>query len=302
VRRLGTILFIITTSGALAQPGSISISTYFTPGWNGDGDDLVAHVDTAGNRRALVLSVAYQFANPDRATVQDEYARVRPEKDWTSAQVARYPTGCGGFCGFNPLRDYATRELERCAQDPRRRNGIKLHFGNSDVDSDNSEHVKRLRQVFQEANLRGMAIVVHMRSSVTRERPYGAKEAGVFLHELLRAAPHVPVQIAHLCGAGGYDDPSINAALAVFIDAIAHHDWRMAHVCFEISGVTGIGKWQERWGLIAARVRQLGLDRVLFGPTARFLGTARASTGRDFGNCCLRKQNSGRSKQISLRT
>jgi hypothetical protein len=38
------------------------------------------------------------------------------------------------------------------------------------------------------------------------------------------------VQIAHLCGAGGYDDPSIDAALAVFIDAIAHHDRRMAHV------------------------------------------------------------------------
>jgi uncharacterized protein len=69
-----------------------------------------------------------------------------------------------------------------------------------------------------------MAIVVHMRSSVTRERPYGAKEARVFLRELLAAAPRVPVQIAHLSGADGYDDPSTDEALGVFIDAIATHD------------------------------------------------------------------------------
>ena len=62
--------------------------------------------DAAGIRHALVLSVAYQFANPNRAPVQDEYAKVRAENDWTSAQVGRYPDRLRGFCGFNPLRDY----------------------------------------------------------------------------------------------------------------------------------------------------------------------------------------------------
>jgi predicted TIM-barrel fold metal-dependent hydrolase len=216
--------------------------------------------------------------NPNRPAVEDEYAKVRAENDGTSGQVARFPDRLRGFCGFNPLRDYALRELTRCAQDPRLRYGIKLHFGNSDVDLDNPEHVERLRQVFREANQRGMAIVVHMRSSVTRDRPYGAKEARVFLRELLAAAPRVPAQIAHLSGAGGYDDPAIDQALGVFVDAIAKHDRRMAQVYFDISGITGIGHWKEKGELIATRVRQLGLDRVLYGSD----GAVSGNTPREY--------------------
>jgi predicted TIM-barrel fold metal-dependent hydrolase len=100
---------------------------------------------------------------------------VCAENDWTSEQVRRFPDRLRGFCGFNPLCDYALRALARCARDPQLRYGIKLHFGNSDVDLNNPEHVERTRQVFREANRRRMAIVVHMRPSVTRKRPYGAQ-------------------------------------------------------------------------------------------------------------------------------
>jgi predicted TIM-barrel fold metal-dependent hydrolase len=110
-----------------------------------------------------------------------------------------------------------------------------------------------------------MAIAVHMRSSVTRQRPYGATQARVFLTKLLPEATRVPVQIAHLTGAGGYDDPAVDEALGVFVDAIARHDRRVAHVYFDISGITGIGQWKQRGDLIATRVRQLGVNRVLYG-------------------------------------
>jgi predicted TIM-barrel fold metal-dependent hydrolase len=270
---LRTLRLTFTAIGALAQPLVDHHQHLFHPAVTGlaldtgtvTANELVAYLDAAGIRRALVLSVAYQFGNPNRPAVEDEYAKVRAENDWTSEQVARFPDRLRGFCGFNPLRDYALRELIRCVQDPRLHYGVKLHFGNSDVDLDNSEHVQRIRQVFREADQRGMAIVVHMRSSVTRGRQYGAREAGVFLRELLAAAPRVPVQIAHLSGAGDYDDPSIDEALRVFIDAIAKHDRRMAHVYFDISGITGIGQWKEKGELITTRVRQLGLDRVLYG-------------------------------------
>jgi predicted TIM-barrel fold metal-dependent hydrolase len=105
----------------------------------------------AGTRRALVLSVAYQFGNPNRPVVEDEYTKVRAENDWTSKQVAPFPDRLRGFCGFNPLRQYALRELSRCAGDPHLRYGIKLHFGNSDVNLDDPEHVEKLRRVFREA-------------------------------------------------------------------------------------------------------------------------------------------------------
>jgi predicted TIM-barrel fold metal-dependent hydrolase len=77
--------------------------------------------------------------------------------------------------------------------------------------------------------------------------------------------PDVPIQIAHLAGAGGYDDPSVDQALAVFADAITRQDRRMAHVYFDASGVAGLGQWVEKASLIAKRIRQLGVERVLYG-------------------------------------
>ena len=227
--------------------------------------DLVALLDSAGIRRALVLSVAYQFGNPNKPTIENEYAQVKAENDWTSRQVARFPDRLRGFCGINPLKDYAIEELARCAKDPQLHFGLKLHFGNSDVDLDNTHHVEQLRRVFRAANEHQMAIVVHMRSSVTRKRPYGANQARIFLNELLPAAPDVPIQIAHLAGAGGYDDPLVDQALAVFVDAIANQDRRMAHVYFDTSGVAGVEKWVDKASLIATRIRQLGACRILYG-------------------------------------
>jgi hypothetical protein len=86
-------------------------------------EDLVKLLDQAGIRRAVVLSVAYQFGNPNRPSVDDEYAKVRAENDWTSQEVACYPDRLRGFCGVNPLKDYAFEELARCAKD------AQLHFG-----------------------------------------------------------------------------------------------------------------------------------------------------------------------------
>jgi len=230
-----------------------------------DAVDLIAYLDAAGIGRAVVLSVAYQFGNPNRPAIEDEYDQVKAENDWTSRQVARFPDRLLGLCGFNPLKDYALAELERCAGNPFLRVGLKLHFGNSDVDLDNREHVQRLYRVFRAANERGMAIVIHMRPSITKQRPYGAKQAQTFLDEVLPAAPDVPVQIAHLTGGGTYDEPSTDGALSVFIGAIARGDSRMAHVYFDISGIAGFGKWTEKADRIVERIRQIGVQRILFG-------------------------------------
>jgi len=234
--------------------------------------DLVPLLDAAGVRRAVVLSLAYQYGNPNKPPVEDEYARVKAENDWTGRQVLEFPDRLRAFCGVDPLKSYALAEIARCARHPQLHYGLKLHFGNSDVDLDNPEHVAALRRIFHSADEHGMAIVVHMRPSVTRHRPYGAKEAKVFLSEVLPTAPHVTVQIAHLAGAGGYDDPSVDSALSVFIDAIAKGDPRMAHVYFDICGVAGMGQWQEKKTLIATRIRQVGVHRILWGSDGAFGG------------------------------
>jgi predicted TIM-barrel fold metal-dependent hydrolase len=227
--------------------------------------ELVVLLDSAGIRRAVVLSLAYQFGNPNRPPVENEYEQVKTENDFTSRQVARFPQRLLGFCSVNPLKDYALDEIARCARIPQLQAGLKIHFGNSDVDLNNPQHIEQLRRVFSAANNLQMAMVVHMRSSVTRKRSYGANEARIFLNDLLPAAPDVPVQIAHLAGAGGYDDPLVDEALAVFVAAIANHDARMAHVFFDISGVAGLGDWKGKVNQVAERIRQLGVERILYG-------------------------------------
>jgi hypothetical protein len=46
--------------------------------------DLIARMDSAGIRYAVVLSMAYQFGNPNRARMADEYQLVKAENDWTA--------------------------------------------------------------------------------------------------------------------------------------------------------------------------------------------------------------------------
>jgi predicted TIM-barrel fold metal-dependent hydrolase len=227
--------------------------------------DLIAEMDMAGIRRAVVLSLAYQFGNPNRPPVEDEYTQVKRENDWTADQVKEYPGRLVAFCGLDPLRAYALAEIDRCSHDPYLSAGLKLHLGNSDVDLDNPEHVRRLREVFRSADRHHMAIVVHLHANVDHHRPYGAKEAQIFISEVLSAAPHIPVQVAHLAGSGGYDDPTTDASLSVFVNAIEHHDPRVSHLYFDISGVAGLGDWKNKKQLIASRIRAAGVHRILFG-------------------------------------
>jgi predicted TIM-barrel fold metal-dependent hydrolase len=226
--------------------------------------DLIAAMNAAGIDRAVVLSAAYGFSNPFKKVGPDEYARVRAENDWVSMQVARYPGRLTGFCAVNPLRDYALREIERCSKDPNLRTGLKVHFGNSDVNLDIDEHVERTRAVFAAANAHGMAIVVHAHANIDHNRPYGAKQARVFLERLLPAAPDVTVQIAHLAGGGGYD-AAVDEALGVYAEAIERGDARVRRLYFDASGIPIAGMWEQNAALLTRRMRQIGMDRILFG-------------------------------------
>ena len=252
--------------------------------------DLVKMLDEAHIRRAIVLSMAYRYGNPNQPPVADEYAHVKAENDWLSEQVARYPDRLRGFCGVDPLKDYALAEVARCAEDPNLHYGLKMHFGNSDVDLNNPEHVENLRKVIQAASTHHMAITIHMHSSITRHRQYGAREAKIFLDRVLPAATGNFVQIAHFAGAGGYDDPGTDEALSVFIRAIRKHDPRMKRVYFDITGVAGLGNWKAKKNLIAKRIREIGVARVLFGSDGYFAGgVSPAQAWADFRSLQLSK-------------
>ena len=235
-------------------------------GWKGvDSKTLIADLDTAAIQRAVVLSLAYDFANPNKPAVSNEYEHVKAENDWAGAQIAKYPKRLVGFCSVNPLRPYALAEIARCAKNPNLCTGLHLHFGNSDVNVDSPEDLARVRQVFRAANQHQMAILVHEHANEAHHRPYGAREARIFLEQLLPEVPDVTTQIAHLSGAGGYDDPTTDQALSVFVKAMERKDSRVKNLYFDTSGIAIPGMWEDKTALIVKRLRQIGISRVLYG-------------------------------------
>src|SRR5215212_1052620 len=98
--------------------------------------DVISLLDAAEIKKGVILSSAYAYGRPGREP-QNEYEKVKEENDWIAAQAAQYPKRLIAFCGFNPLKDYALAELERCSKIPSLKRGIKLHFGNSAVQMEN---------------------------------------------------------------------------------------------------------------------------------------------------------------------
>jgi len=69
-------------------------------------------------------------------------------------------------------------------------------------------------------------------------------------------------------GGGGYNDPAADAALQVFVDAIARKDPRMKNVYFDVSGIAIPGMWEKNADLVVKRIRQIGTSRLLYGSDA----------------------------------
>ncbi len=222
-------------------------------------DELIADMDDAGVARGAILSLGYAWASAGRnPPLADELEKVRAENDWTAAEAGRFPGRLVAFCGVNPLRDYAVAEVERCSRLAHVR-GLKLHFGNSGADVKNPEHVEKLRAVFSAANRGGLAIVAHVRPRGAAG--YGAEHSRILLEQILPAAPDVPVQIAHMAGSGpayGPDEP-----MAFLAEAFAAGDPRLRNVYVDLAGLAP--QSEETWTLMATRLRQVGLERVLFG-------------------------------------
>ena len=228
---------------------------------------VLALLDEAGIQRAVLLSAGYMFESPLRE-VDDRAAKMRAENDWSRDEAARHPQRLVSFCGVNPLTQSAIPEIERCARDPRQGRGIKLHFGNSDVQLEAPAHREQVRRVFAMANQHRMAIVVHVRANIRNKRPYGAEQARAFL-ELLAAAPDVVVQVAHFAGTGpGYQDPPSHEVMAVLAEAVEKRDPRTRNLWFDVASIAQPTITPAHAADFARRIRQVGVGRILYGTDA----------------------------------
>jgi predicted TIM-barrel fold metal-dependent hydrolase len=223
-----------------------------------EGQQVVHQLDGAGVKKAAVLSVAYWFASPLIDIKGDRNAQLQRENDWVASEVAKAPNRLVGFCSFNPITDDALAQLNRCTSD-RRMTGVKLHFGNSAVELENPEHARRVRQIFAAANRLRTPIIVHLWTL----KNYGRADSEIFLDTILPAAPDITVQVAHLAGTGPGYGP--DEAVAVFAAAMQRKDVRTRNLWFDVATVAIQKQTSEQRQLIVTRLRQIGIDRLLFG-------------------------------------
>jgi predicted TIM-barrel fold metal-dependent hydrolase len=171
--------------------------------------------------------------------------------------VARYPDRLVGFCAFNPLRDYALREIERCAADPHL-TGIKMHMADSNVDLEDPAHVERLRAVFRAANAHRLPIAAHI---ATQALDFGPRHVAIYLDRIFSEAPDITIQIAHLSGHG----PSHGgAAMQAFVELARQDDPRMRNLYFDVASNAMAGMHPDYLAETAAAIRALGVERILF--------------------------------------
>lgn len=270
--------FIVVLSACASVPRSESLSTLspkvdyhqhlvspaFEPIVKLPGRDaraLLRALDSARITKAVVLSVGYSLAD-ERKKLVDPDRLTRDENDWTSAQVVAGAGRLVGFCSANPLRPSALDELERCLRLPGMK-GIKLHFGNSGVSLRDSSHATRIAQVFALAERRHAPVLVHMRARGGAN--FGAEDAQLFLDRLMSAAPSIEVVVAHFGGAGPGYPPQADSVMSVFAAAAERGDPRLKNVYFDVATVVTAEDSAENLALIARRIRQVGVGRVLYG-------------------------------------
>jgi predicted TIM-barrel fold metal-dependent hydrolase len=226
-----------------------------------DGAALVREMDAAGIERAVVLSVGYSFGD-ERKALSDPDRLTREENDWTSAEVTRNAPRLIGFCSANPLRPAALEELDRCLELPGMV-GIKVHLGNAGVTLRDSSHLARIQQLFALAERRRAPVLIHMRAR--GGTTYGAEDAEIFLERVVPQAPGVDIVVAHLGATSPGYSPQNDEVMAVFAAAAERNDAQMVNLYIDVSANVTDEITPADAALVAGRVRQVGLTRVLYG-------------------------------------
>lgn len=231
-------------------------------------NDLLADMDAAGVRKALLMSTAYLAESPmmvpPRADAPD---LIRAGNDFTVGLARDHPDRLAAFIGVNPLTPTALPEIARWADEPFAA-GVKLHLTNSGVDLRDPDDVAALAAVFRAAAAGGMTIMIHMR---TRAEDYGAQDVRIFVDEVLPQAEGVPVMIAHSGGWGGLDDNTW-AAMTAFAEALEQNPKAGRGLYFDLAQVFDADTPDEDLARLVVLMRRIGIKHFVAGSDWPFSG------------------------------
>jgi len=235
-----------------------------------DADTLIERLNGAGFEKAWILSNAYWFGSPF-TQVENEYERVKEQNDWIAEQAARYPERLDAFMSINPLKPYALKEIQRCA-DSHNFVGIKVHLANSKIDLSDDAHLSQLQNVFTLAAKNQLILLLHFRNDKDWN---GKANTEILLKQLLPFAKDSRIVLAHMGGWGGFDKAT-DKALNRFRKYLKKKRYSATNIYFDLSAVVPTRGSEELqstkpksgWNAEAAlkkRINQIGPSHILFG-------------------------------------
>lgn len=101
-------------------------------------------------------------------------------------------------------------------------------------------------------------VTVHLAAS----RAYRRRHSEIFINDILPVAADVPVIIAHLWGGAAY----VDEALAAYAEAFLSRNPATNKLYFDLAQIAMVeGKSEENLRKMTGRIRQIGIDRMLYG-------------------------------------
>lgn len=230
--------------------------------------DPVFFCDRHKINKGFLLSMAHLYSTQRvrnlPAVKTNEHRLVSAENDFIGRLAGQHPQRFVGFFSVNPLRDWASDELNRC-RGIKGLAGLKLHFPACEIDFHNRRHMQTMQRTFRWAVSHRVPLLVHISGF---ERPFGDAESRVFWRDLVKPHNGLHLYVAHLGGSGGYNERSASVlnGFTKYLDEAAQRT-----VYFDLSGAIlaesteGIGPTgAEDCQRLARHMKAVGLEHFLF--------------------------------------
>ncbi|MBT2163646.1 amidohydrolase family protein [Zobellia barbeyronii] len=197
-----------------------------------NANEIEKSLDSTIFNRAVVLSGAYFAGMPEmELDIETQRKLTRSENEFIAHQVSSSEK-MYGFFSINPLAEYAAEE-SRYWVDSGKFHGIKLHFGNSNFDYRNANHIKKMQDLLKLIDSSSMYVMLHGR---TRNPEFGKEDMDILINEIIPYAPETTWILAHAGGWGGYDDAT-DAALTTIIDALNSNKLDKSKIYIDLSAI-----------------------------------------------------------------
>lgn len=222
---------------------------------------IVEQLDVARLEKGVLLSMAYLFGMPELSETKfSDYRFVRAENSYVAQLAAAAPHRLVGFISVNPLEEYALDEVDYWLN-KQERLGVKLHFANSAVDLNDSDHLMKLRSLLELVERHRAAVILHIE---TRSKEFGYSNIKHFVDQVLANVPNLCIQVAHMGSAGGYDSVA-DSSIRALITAVKNKQLDRDNMYFDIAAVGSNPMRRDQIELLVSRIREIGTDRILFG-------------------------------------